>query len=107
MPTPTPEDIRKAQDIIRALIKKYPPNIAHTSSIIDFDDDCPKKNVNEEIPSALQTALSCLEIVEREQTPYEEIYCKCSNRQVIYSGTLTQVQIDRLPCVLCGKPLTG
>ena len=36
--------------------------------------------------------------------PKEE-WCNCSNRMVTYGGSLTQEQIDGLPCFYCGKPL--
>lgn len=30
--------------------------------------------------------------------------CQCINRIVVYSGTLTQEQMDKLPCFYCDKP---
>jgi len=32
-------------------------------------------------------------------------HCECSNRQVMYGGTLTQEEIDTLPCQICHKPI--
>ena len=35
----------------------------------------------------------------------EKKYCECKDRSVVFSGTLTQEEMDTLACVHCGLPI--